>query len=210
MGTAPTGLPAPPGPVVFTVGHSTHPIETLIALLRRHRIQAVADVRSSPYSSYSPQFNQGALRRSLSEAGIVYVHLGVELGARPDAPEIYVGGKASYQRMAARPEFQAGLERVIHGARRFRLALLCAEKDPARCHRMILVCRNLRPLVSGIEHILADGSLETNFAAEKRLCRMLGLEPTLFEDEATIVEYAYDLQEARIAFVPEEKKTTED
>lgn len=193
-------------PAIFTIGHSTHPIERLVALLAQHGIVAVGDVRSSPHSRYSPQFNQGALRRSLAEARIAYVFLGEELGARPTDPEAYVGGRASYERMAARPEFRKGLQRVVDGASRYRLALLCAEKDPLQCHRMILVCRNLRPLLSRIDHILADGSIEANGEAERRLCRALGLAPTLFEDGASLVEKAYDLQGARISYVPTEEK----
>lgn len=192
---------------VFTIGHSTQPVEKLVALLVQHGISAVGDVRSTPYSRFSPQFNQSSLRRSLSDAGIAYVFLGEELGARPTAADVYAGGRASYERMAARPEFDAGLRRVVNGASRYRLALLCTEKDPTQCHRMILVCRHLRSLVGRIDHILADGSLEANEEAERRLRRALGLASTLFEDEAAVIEQAYDLQGSKIAYSPQEART---
>ena len=63
----------------------------------------------------------------------------------------------------------SGLERVRTGMRKYRLALMCAEKDPLTCHRAILVCRHLRPVVGDIVHILGDGSLETHGEAETRL-----------------------------------------
>jgi hypothetical protein len=102
--------------------------------------------------------------------------------------------------LAARPEFQAGLERVKQGAAQYRLAILCTEKDPLDCHRMTLICRHLRPTGLLLIHILADGALETNEAAEQRLCRRLKLQPNLLEDEAEIIERAYDRQSERIAF----------
>lgn len=194
---------------VFTIGHSTHPVERVLELLAQHGITAVGDVRSNPHSRFSPQFNQSPMRRSLEAAGINYVFLGGELGARPNDTDAYVDGRASYARMAARPEFEAGLQRVVNGAGKYRLALLCAEKDPTHCHRMILVCRHLRPLVARIDHILADGTLETNSQAERRLCQALGLSATLFEDEATIVEQAYDLQGSKIAWAPQEERNTD-
>ena len=67
---------------LFTIGHSDHDNQRFLDLLKAHSIQAVADVRSSPFSRRLPQFNQGSLRDSLRQAGIKYVFLGRELGAR--------------------------------------------------------------------------------------------------------------------------------
>src|SRR5439155_1421893 len=71
---------------LFTVGHSNGPVEALIRLLEMHRITAIADVRSSPYSRYAPQFNREALHPLLTASGIQYVYLGAELGARRSEP----------------------------------------------------------------------------------------------------------------------------
>lgn len=191
-------------PTLFTIGHSNHPLASFLRLLGQHGIEAIADVRSMPYSRYVPHFNPAALRSALTEAGIAYVYLGQELGARPDDPTCFVDGRVSYERLAARPAYQAGLARVEQGVLKYRLALMCTEKDPLDCHRMVLLCRHLRRSYPRIAHILADGSLEPNEAAEVRLCARLDLRPTLFDSQADIIERAYERQGRRIAFRQEQ------
>src|SRR5262245_7823642 len=93
---------------VYTIGHSNHPIERFIELLRGAGITAVADVRSVPNSRRWPQFGRERLQRSLAEAGIAYVYLGAELGGRPADPALLSDGKPDYQRMAATSAFGAG------------------------------------------------------------------------------------------------------
>jgi hypothetical protein len=77
---------------------------------------------------------------------------------------------------------------------------MCTEKDPLDCHRMVLICRQLRQSDLALVHILFDGSLESNEGAEQRLVARLGLQPTLFDSQADIVEQAYERQERRIAY----------
>ena len=153
---------------LFTIGHSTQTWEQFLELLTRHRVEAIGDVRSSPYSARFPQYNRDMLDRALRAANIRYVFLGDELGARRAERECYVDGVARYDRIARTAAFRAGLERVQTGVARFRLALMCAEKDPLECHRTILVCRQFRNDLD-IRHILSDGSLETHADAETRL-----------------------------------------
>src|SRR5688572_17480831 len=131
-------------PDLFTIGHSTHSAEKFLELLRAHRIDALGDVRSNPFSAWTPQFNRTALEPALRAASVQYVFLGDDLGARRTEREAYVDGVARYERIAKLPAFQTGLDRVRKGARKFRLALMCAEKDCLECHRAILVCRHLR------------------------------------------------------------------
>jgi uncharacterized protein (DUF488 family) len=185
---------------IYTIGHSNHPLDRFLVLLHQHGIEAIVDVRSQPYSRYVPHFNPAPLKASLTAAGIAYAQLGQELGARPDDPTIYVEGRVSYARLAARPAYAAGLERVRAGMARYRLALMCTEKDPLDCHRMILIARQLRGEGIAARHILADGELEPNEAAERRLCARFDLRPNLFDSEADIIEQAYDRQARRIAF----------
>ena len=123
---------------VFTIGHSTHPQERFIGLLLKHGITAVCDVRSKPYSRMNPQFNREDLEEALLAQGIAYRFLGKELGARSDDPDCYVGGKVQYDRLAGTELFKQGLKRVIRGLKEdFRIALMCAEKEPLECHRTI-------------------------------------------------------------------------
>jgi uncharacterized protein (DUF488 family) len=195
---------------VFTVGHSNQPVEGLVRLLELHRITAIADVRSSPYSRYAPQFNREALRPVLAVNGIQYVYLGAELGARRTEPACYEGRTARYPLIARSPLFQTGLTRVRNGATTHRIALMCAEKDPLVCHRSILICRHLRTDLT-IAHILEDGTLEPHAHLESRLLELVGLPPgDLFHSRAELVEQAYDLRGERMAYTEPEPGSEED
>ena len=134
------------------------------------------------------------------------VFLGKELGARNDNPNCYVDGKVQYNYLTEEPLFRKGLERIRIGVSDFRIALMCAERDPLTCHRTILICRELKSPDLEINHILADGSLDSNDAAERRLVAMVGVVPDMFHSESECVEEAYDRQAQRIAFVSTDDK----
>jgi uncharacterized protein (DUF488 family) len=144
-------------------------MDSFIAQLQRHHVEAVADVRSRPYSARFPHFSREPAFASLKAVGIHYVFLGRELGARREEPECYVDGRASYDRIAGLPAFAAGIERVLAGAQSYRVALMCAEQDPLTCHRTILVCHELKKHAVSIKHIRRDGELEDHEQAEHRL-----------------------------------------
>ncbi|TVS09928.1 MAG: DUF488 domain-containing protein [Planctomycetaceae bacterium] len=192
--------------VLFTIGHSTHEWSAFAALLQQHGVTAVADVRSSPFSRFTPQFNRDMLTQSLKNERIAYVFLGRELGARRSEPECYVDRQARYELIQQSPLFNEGLERLRGGLRDHRIALLCAEKDPITCHRMVLVCRALRgdPIV--IQHILEDGTLESNAEAEKRMHKATGVpETALTAPPEDLIEEAYKRQGRKIAWVESEE-----
>jgi len=187
---------------VFTVGHSAHSLETFVALLRRHRVTAVADVRSAPYSRFHPHFTRGSLERSLLGQGIQYVFLGRELGARPDDPSCYDGGRVVFERLANRQTFLSGIERVVRGADEHCVALMCAEKDPLVCHRTLLVARALADRGVVVKHILADGSLESHESTMERLLDVTGLpHEDLFRSKGERLAEAISRQEKRIGHV---------
>ncbi len=199
-------------PELFTIGHSSHEIGTFLDLLERHGITLLADVRSSPYSRFNPQFNQETLTAALQSRGIEYAFLGRELGARREERECYVGQQVRYDRVARLPVFQQGLDFLRQAAAQGRVALVCAEKDPLTCHRTILVCRNLRKDDIAISHILEDGTVETNAEAENRLLSLLNMPSVmLFQSKDELIEEAYDRQGERIAFVesPEQAEAAE-
>lgn len=187
---------------VFTIGHSTHPQERFIALLRQHGVTALCDVRSKPYSRMNPQFNREDLENALLEQGIQYRFLGKELGARSDDPHCYEGGKVQYGRLAETDLFKLGLKRVVRGVKDgFRIAVMCAEKEPLECHRTILVARHLAAAGVPIAHILADGRIESHDAALSRLARMVNLpEHDMFHSREELLADAYRRQEERIAY----------
>lgn len=188
--------------ILYTIGHSNHTIENFVDLLKRYEIEVVADVRSAPYSRYCPQFNKDVLAARLEAAGVGYMFFGGELGARPDDSLCYENGRVNLQLVAERKEFRDGLRKLLTESSRCCVALMCAEKDPLECHRTILVCRFLKGDGFRIKHILGDGSIEDHCEAERRLVKMLKIEPTLFESsnkERDFIKQAYDRQAQKIS-----------
>ncbi len=189
---------------VMTIGHSTHSAEAFLALLRQHQVEAVADVRSSPFSRFNPQFNREALEQFLKENGNRYVFLGKELGARSEDRSCYLDGRVQYARLARTPLFQSGLDRVLQGAARYRVALMCAEKEPLECHRTLLVAKTLAVRGQPVLHIHGDGHLETHEAAMERLLDMTGLpKEDLFRSRQELLAEALARQEQQVAYVDE-------
>ena len=130
-------------PVMFTIGHSTRPIEEFVRLLKAHGVQRVIDVRTIPRSRHNPQFNRDQLSPALHRARIHYRHmagLGGLRHARPDS--INTGWRnASFRGYAdymQTPEFDDSLRRCVDLAKRERVVLMCAEAVPWRCHRSLI------------------------------------------------------------------------
>ena len=191
-------------PTIFTIGHSIHPIERFLDLLEMNGITAVADVRSSPFSRHNPQFNKDMLPKDLKQRDIAYVFVGKELGARSEDSSCYERGKIRYGRLADTSIFKAGIERVLSGARKYRVALMCAEKEPLDCHRTLLVSRALEQRGVSILHILPDGSTEPQ---PRTMCRLLDLtglpQVDMFYSHEQLIERACEMREEKIAYVDE-------
>lgn len=186
---------------VFTIGHSTHTTEHFIGLLKKHAITAVADVRSNPYSRMSSQFNREALSGVLRSHQIDYVYLGKELGARPADRSAYADGKVRYELLSRTDLFQSGITRVLDGADRHRLALMCAERDPLECHRSVLIARLLMSKSTAIHHILPDGGIESHEALVERMLQKLNKgSGDMFSSNEQLVADAYRTCEQAIAF----------
>ena len=154
-----------PGHAIHTIGHSTHSLEQFLALLGRHEIEAVADVRRYPSSRRFPHFNAGSLAESLPAAGIEYVQLGDALGGRrtprPDTPNggWRVAGFRGYADHMPSEEFRAALAQLERLGRERRTAFMCAEGPWWRCHRQLiadaLVARGWE-----VAHVMPDGHIE--------------------------------------------------
>lgn len=130
-------------PVIFTIGHSTHPMKEFVELLRAHGIEQIVDVRSIPKSRHNPQFNESDLKESLKKAHIRYKHLKKLGGLRHTVKDsINLGwhntsfrGFADYM---ASEEFEEGLQELIKIAAAKNTAMMCAEAVPWRCHRSLI------------------------------------------------------------------------
>jgi uncharacterized protein (DUF488 family) len=151
---------------VFTIGHSTRPIEAFIALLKGAQIDRVVDVRRFPGSRRHPQFNSEALGRSLPACGIEYRHFPALGGRRSHR----AGAAASphtlwreaafrnYADYAETGEFRTAFDALRHLAQEGRPAIMCAEAVWWRCHRRIIADYLIAAGVA-VEHIL-DGKIE--------------------------------------------------
>jgi uncharacterized protein (DUF488 family) len=186
---------------IYTIGHSTHSSEYFVQLLKKHSITAVCDVRSKPYSRMNPQFNRESLKETLASFGIKYVFLGKELGARTEDRSCYCNGKVQYELLAKTELFKKGIDRVKKGADEYRVALMCAEKEPLDCHRTILVSRFLSEDGIPIRHILGNGTLEEHSRSLKRLIMTLKVPSSdMFRSEEVVIEDAYTQQGHQIAY----------
>jgi uncharacterized protein (DUF488 family) len=186
---------------VLTIGHSNHTIERFMELLRQHHVTAVADVRSAPYSHMHVQFNRKALASALKQEGIAYSFLGKELGGRPADKTCYENGRVQYRRVAATPIFRSGVERVLAGVRSYRIALMCAEREPLECHRALLVAPELEKAGMAVLHVHADGRTESHPDAMSRLLDLYRLaEEDLFRSRPELIEEACYRQQERVAF----------
>jgi uncharacterized protein (DUF488 family) len=186
--------------LVFTIGYAQLSGLQFISLLDLHGINAVCDVRSNPGSRSNPDFGQARLKAWLRAHNINYVPLCVELGARPNDASVYVDGCVSYKLLAEKDYFERGLERVMTGAQRFNVALMCAERDPITCHRTILVSRKLAERGVSIEHIWDDGRIERHEDAIGRLARDLGYGERAAEHPKLVQNAAYDTQARKLAY----------
>ena len=195
---------------VFTVGHSNHPPELFVGLLQRHSVEEVVDVRSSPYSRYSPHFNKDALEGS--DVDIGYVYLGGELGGRPKDRSCYDDdGRVLFDQVAETDPFIDALGVIIRAADERRIALMCAEKEPLECHRTLWWLRHWwRGAV--IEHILADGGLESHETAMDRLLDSFKLPRNgdMFRNRYETIAEALARQAKRVAYVGSKQPTRSD
>jgi uncharacterized protein (DUF488 family) len=177
---------------LYSIGHSNIAAARFVAMLRDAGVNAVADVRSTPFSRRFPWFSGKNLAATLSLQGINYLAYGETLGGRPRDAALYRDGIADYEAMAERPEFQAGLDRLGADAARLRVCLMCAEREPLDCHRCLLVARSLVARGLAIGHILHDGTIEPHRATEQRLLALTGAGDDLFatgQDERLAAAY---------------------
>jgi uncharacterized protein (DUF488 family) len=147
---------------IYTIGHSTRPLDELIHLLRTHGVKRLADIRRYPGSRRYPHFSKESLSQSLPESGIEYVHV-EELGGRrdplPDSPNSgwRNGQFRGYADHMATPEFQNALDRLLESD--VPTAIMCAEAVPWRCHRN-LVSDELTRRGHEVVHILGPNATQ--------------------------------------------------
>ena len=189
---------------LYSIGYATKAVDVFIRQLHRYRINAIADVRSVPYSKRFYQYHRETLKGILKAEGIHYVYLGEELGPRSKDDSHYNEcGQIQFQRLMQSGLFLQGIERLQSGLeKKLNIALLCAEKDPAICHRSLLVGYYLRrTLNTELAHIDHDGELETQLQLEERIACTHETSGDLFSTPEQQLELAWEKQCADTAYI---------
>jgi len=194
--------------LVYTIGHSNHPIDYFNELLEAHGINCVIDVRSVPASDYNPQFNKESLSNYLKYSNITYLHFGDEFGARHTEKDLLDdSGKVNFDKVKKSDKFLAGIERLKGGlSKGFTVALMCSEAEPFDCHRFSLISYYLVRNGFIVRHILKDSTLIENSELEMRLLKKYDKKipkPTLFDpiilSETEQLNIAYRFRNMEVA-----------
>lgn len=188
---------------LFGIGYATKPIQVFLGQLQTYNVDVVADVRSVPYSRAFHDFNREALIQHLASINVKYVYLGDELGPRSKVSEHYnETGQVQFDRLMRSPLFLKGVDRLKVGlAKGYNIALMCAEKDAAVCHRSLLIGYALKHTLNmELLHIGFEGDLESQAALEKRLLAETNTFPDIFTSEAECEALAYKKQTLKMAY----------
>lgn len=194
---------------IYTVGHSNHQIDYFLELLRFKQINCLIDVRSTPASSYSPQFNKLPLKNYLKNNGITYMHFKDEFGARHEQKTVLdENGQVNFELFRKTNEFKKGIERVDKGlSKGYKIALMCSEGNPLECHRFSMISVYLNKTGYNVYHILKNKIVKTHAQLEQELLEKYRKKlPTasLFEpniDESHIMNEAYKLHNKEIGWI---------
>lgn len=156
---------------IYTIGHSNYSIEKLINMLKYYNISCVVDIRGTPYSKYNVQFDKETIRYTLTKAGFIYIYMAKELAAKRLNKKSYnEEGYSDFERVAKEKDFLDGIERLKNGCNKgYNIVLLGAMQEPIRCHRSILVGKELRKYGFNVKHILDDYSIASQDDIEQML-----------------------------------------
>ncbi len=178
--------------IIYTLGHSNHSFSYFADLLQKYGINLVVDVRSIPYSRPHPQFRKDNLEKCLLSKGLSYCFLGRELGGKRDEQSVRTPqGRIDYELVRGLSDFQRGLEYLEGQLSQWKIpALVCAEKDPLRCHRFFLITPALLKKEWPVKHILADGETISHEEGEEIFLKQK-TKPSLFTPAEEVLKNAY-------------------
>jgi uncharacterized protein (DUF488 family) len=149
-----------PENTLFTIGHSNHELEDFLKILADQGIELLMDVRSAPYSKYSPHFNKARLKTILEESGRGYIYLGNKIGGRPADERYYHEGKVLYSLLEKDEKYLEGIRILTKIIADKKVVLMCSEEDPFRCHRHLLITQTLLKKGYHIFHIRGNGEIQ--------------------------------------------------
>ena len=156
--------------ICFTIGHSDHTIENFIKLLKIWEIGYLIDIRSTPYSQYTKQFNKEELTKKIIESELQYRYLGNMIGGGLIRFQNSSQNTPMFKEFQESEKFQNGIS-ILHNfiLKNKRIVIMCSEKDPFVCHRFFLVSYFLQKKGVKVSHILYDGDIIKNIDLEKKI-----------------------------------------
>jgi uncharacterized protein (DUF488 family) len=194
-------------PKIYTIGYAGFSLPDFIEEIKARQITALIDVRSIPYSKAYSDFNKENLNKTLRENNIIYRNYAKEFGARRSESELYTGSKVDFQKVAASEIFKNGIEKIKAGASLgYVFALMCSERDPAFCHRAVLVARAFSDRGFEVFHIIRGGSEISQIEFERCLTHFYfpETEQVTFLTQALTAEQkiyaAYELRAGEVAY----------
>jgi uncharacterized protein (DUF488 family) len=148
--------------MIYTIGHGNKIIETFLDELKAYDIKYLVDVRSKPFSKWSPHFNKDILSDCLNTINIKYVNMGDLLGGLPKNRDLYDDGKVVYSKVSTSAPFEKGIQRIVTASnKKLNIAMMCSETDPEQCHRSKLIGGELAKLNIAVIHIKAINNIIT-------------------------------------------------
>lgn len=194
--------------IIYTIGHSNHPIDFFYGLLKTFSINCLIDVRSVAASSYNPQYNKEPLSNFLKLNKINYLHFAEEFGARHTDPDLLdEDGKVNFERVRKSWHYKNGVARLWQGIEKgYVIALMCSEAEPLDCHRFSMLAVGLQADGFEVKHILKDKTIKTNAELENQLLKKFEKKipkPDLFQPTVSVeqqLKVAYQLLNKEIGY----------
>ncbi|MCI6361199.1 MAG: DUF488 domain-containing protein [Eubacterium coprostanoligenes] len=192
---------------IYTIGYSAFSINEFIETIKNFGISCVIDVRSSPFSNYYADYNKDTLERTLKEHNILYRNYANEFGARQTDPMFYTGDIVDFDKFIKSAQFLEGVSKVNKGIERgYSFVLMCAEKDPIKCHRSIMLGKGFSENGFDVKHIVSKTEIESQRELEERLLEMYHhdrFQLTFFREEQSdskLLADAYKKQNLAIGY----------
>lgn len=187
-----------------TIGHGRTDLQTFIKTLYRYKVNCIVDVRSSPYSKVSPQFNKESFREQLDKWNITYKWLGSSLGGRPSDSSVYdEDGVVDYNKLIQSPAFSDGLKELEELSVPYNVAIMCSEHDPMKCHRFLAISKELYRREYRILHVSDMHHYSKQADLEDKLVKLhFGeyFQMDLFFNPENVLEESYVKQNKNCAY----------
>lgn len=156
---------------IYAIGHSNYLFEKFVKMLKKYNIDCVVDIRGTPYSKYNTQYNKEVFETNLKKQGFIYIYMGLEFGVIRKNKVSYINeGYADFEKVVKEDIFLDGINRLKKGCNMgYKIALVGAMQEPIRCHRGMLLGRELNKVGFDVKYIMHDESLKTQSYIEEQL-----------------------------------------